>query len=93
MTAKDKVNAMLRKQLQSQKLVSLRQPPKVKEVEDKIPTDLIARADNMDFLTEMKQLFYGGDKAAQAPYTSVQDELMPHGMPLINFTLTEALVD
>lgn len=46
----------------------------------------------MDFLSEMKDIFYGGDQAA-APYPSMQQEVMPHGMPLINFTLTEALVD
>ena len=55
--------------------------------------DIVNRTNNNEFLAEFKDIFYGRKKLTEEDDTPLQKKLQPHGQQLINFTLTEYLVD
>lgn len=55
--------------------------------------DIVKRSDNLDFLDEMKRIYYQKEDSKGREQRPLQQKVQPHGMPLINFTLTEQLIE
>lgn len=56
------------------------------------------RMDNSDFMREFNQIFYNKEDPSKLkdkvePRKNLRDQIQPHGMNLINFTLTEHLLE
>lgn len=89
LTAKDRVEAMVNSNLGAQKQ-SILQPKR----EDK--TNVVQRVDNREFMNDFNNIFYGREKAApnrEEPQRTLKEKLQPHGMEVINFTLTEHILE
>lgn len=100
-TTQEKLNQMLATQLQQQQPINLRDPKNARSVgaqartQPKPANDVVCRTDNQDFMNEFTKIFYGKERPAPNPETRppLAEKLQPHGMPLINFTLTEHLIE
>ena len=59
----------------------------------------VKRVDNRDFMSDFNQIFYNKEDpksqtgALPKRQPEFQERVQPHGMNLINFTLTEHLID
>lgn len=92
LTAKDKVEQMVNHQLQSQK-ASILQPRHQPE-----NSRTVHRLDNSNFMREFNQIFYKKEDPSAlrdkvSPRKNLKEQIQPHGMNLINFTLTEHLLE
>lgn len=91
LSAKTKLDKMLNAHL------NLTKQSVLKDAFNPTQTSAVYRTSNHDFLQEFNKIFHGREpnklpQRKPKPSSSLKDEVQPHGMNLINFTLTEHLL-
>jgi hypothetical protein len=57
---------------------------------------VVQRIDNREFMSDFNNIFYGREKVVpnrDGPQQTLKEKLQPHGMEVINFTLTEHILE